>query len=181
MGRLTESSLLNVKNKSHAVTARFSVPEGGANGVLVAQGGAFGGWSLYLWDGRPAYCYNLLGMTRFHVDGVDAVPAGDHQLRMEFAYDGGGFGKGGTATLYVDGEQVGQGRVDATVPMIFSVDETADVGQDTGTTVSDRYTSQDSRFTGKIEWVEIDIDAAAADEDHLISPEERLHLAMARQ
>lgn len=181
MGRLTESSLLNVKNKSHAVTARFTVPPGGANGVLFAQGGAFGGWSLYLGDGRPAYCYNLFGMRRFHVEGADALPEGDHQLRMEFAYDGGGFGKGGTATLYLDGEQVGEGRVDATVPMIFSVDETADVGQDTGTTVSDRYTSERSRFTGRIEWVQIDIDAAAADEDHLINPEERLHLAMARQ
>jgi len=181
MGRLTESSLLNVKNKSHAVTARFSVPAGGADGVLVAQGGAFGGWSLYLRDGRPSYCYNLFGMTCFHVDGVDPVPAGHHQLRMEFAYDGGGFGKGGTVTLYLDGEPVGEGRVDATVPMIFSVDETADVGEDTGTTVSDRYSSQNSRFNGKIDWIEIDIDAAAADEDHLISPEEWLHLALARQ
>ena len=149
--------------------------------MLVAQGGAFGGWTLYLRHGRPAYCYNLFGMTRFHVEGADVVPAGDHQLRVEFAYDGCGFGKGGTATLYLDGELVGQGRVDATVPMIFSVDETADVGQDTGTTVSDRYTSEGSRFTGTIEWVEIDIDGAAADEDHLISPEECLRLAMARQ
>jgi arylsulfatase len=181
MGRLTESSLLNVKNKTHAVTAQFAVPAGGADGVLIAQGGAFGGWSLYLRDGRPAYCYNLFGMTRFHVEGADAVPEGDHQLRMEFAYDGGGFGKGGTITLYVDGDEAATGRVDATVPMVFSLDETADVGQDTGTTVSDRYTSELSRFTGRIGWVEIDVDAAAADEDHLISPEERLHLAMARQ
>jgi arylsulfatase len=181
MGRLTESSLLNVKNKSHAVTARFAVPEGGASGVLVAQGGAFGGWSLYLREGRPEYCYNLLGMTRFHVEGAEPVAAGDHQLRMEFAYDGGGFGKGGTATLYVDGRRVSQGRVDATVPMIFSVDETADIGQDTGTPVSDRHTSEGSRFSGTIEWVQIDIDAAAADADHLIGPEERLRLAMARQ
>jgi arylsulfatase len=181
MGRLTESSLLNVKNKSHAVTAHFTVPAGGANGVLIGQGGAFGGWSLYLNEGKPEYCYNLFGMTRFHVESALEVSEGDHQLRMEFAYDGGGFGKGGTVTLYLDGEQVGDGRVDATVPMIFSVDETADVGRDTGTTISDRYTSQTSRFTGTIEWVEIDVDAAAADEDHLISPEERLHLALARQ
>jgi arylsulfatase len=148
---------------------------------LVAQGGAFGGWSLFLREGRPAYCYNLFGMTRFHVEGSDAVPEGDHQLRMEFAYDGGGFGKGGAVTLYLDGGEVAAGRVEATIPMVFSLDETADVGQDTGTTVSDRYTSEGSRFTGRIEWVEIDVDAAAADEDHLISPEERLHLALARQ
>jgi arylsulfatase len=181
MGRLTESSVLNVKNKSHAVTVQFTVPPGGATGVLIAEGGAFGGWVLYLHQGRPAYCYNLFGMTRFHVDAPAAVEAGEHQLRMEFSYDGGGFGKGGTVTLYLDGEQVAAGRVDATVPMIFSVDETVDVGRDTGTAVSDRYTSAASRFTGDIAWVEIDVDAAAADEDHLISPEERLHLAMARQ
>jgi arylsulfatase len=181
MVRLTESSLLNVKNKTHAVTARFAVPAGGANGVLVAEGGEFGGWSLYLCDGRPAYCYNLFGMTRYHVEGAGAVAEGDHQLRMEFAYDGGGFGKGGTVTLYLDGGEVAHGRVDATVPMVFSLDETADVGRDMGTAVSDRYTSDDSHFSGDIDWVEIDIDAAAADQDHLISPEQRLHLAMARQ
>jgi arylsulfatase len=148
---------------------------------LIAEGGAFGGWSLFLHEGRPAYCYNLFGMTRFHFEGTDAVAEGDHQLRMEFDYEGGGFGKAGTVTLYLDRDQVATGRVDATVPMIFSVDETADVGSDTGTTVSDRYSSEDSRFTGKIEWVEIDVDAAAADEDHLVSPEERLRLALARQ
>jgi hypothetical protein len=181
MGRLSESSLLNVKNKSHSVTAQFTVPAGGATGVLIAQGGSFGGWSLSLNEGRAAYCYNLFGMTRFHVEGADAVPAGDHQLRMEFAYDGGGFGKGGTVRLYLDGDQVAEGRVDATVPMVFSLDETADVGEDTGTPVSDRYSSEDSPSTGRIELVEIDIDAAAADQDHLITPEQRLHLAMARQ
>jgi len=84
-------------------------------------------------------------------------------------------------TLHLDGGQVAEGRVDGTVPMIFSADETADVGQDTGTTVSDDYSSEGSRFTGTIEWVQIDIDAAAADEDHLIGPEERLRIAMARQ
>ncbi len=89
---------------------------------------------------------------------------------MEFTCDGGGLGKGATASLHLDGEQVGDGQVGATVPMIFSVDETADVGQDTGTTISDGYTSEGSRFTGEIEWVDIDVDAAAADEDHLISP-----------
>ena len=105
MGRLTENSVINIKNKSHAVTAEVVVPEGGATGVIVAQGGAFGGWSLYLHEGRPTYCYNLFGIQRFKVDGADAVPAGDHQVRVEFAYDGGGLGKGGTADLYVDGDQ----------------------------------------------------------------------------
>jgi arylsulfatase len=181
MGRLSESSLLNVKNRSHAVTAQFRVPDGGASGVLVAQGGAFGGWALYLHERRPKYCYNLFGMTRFHVEGAEPVPAGEHQLRMEFAYDGGGLGKGGTVTLYLDGEQVGDGRVEGTVPMIFSVDETADVGRDAGTAVSADYIAERSAFTGAVDWVQIDVDAAAADPDHLISAEQRLRIAMARQ
>jgi arylsulfatase len=181
MGRLSESSLLNVKNKSHSVTAQFAVPDGGASGVLIAQGGSFGGWVLYLNEGRPTYVYNLLGMKRFRVEGADRVSPGVHQLRMEFAYDGGGLGKGGTATLYLDGESIAEGRVENTIPMLFSIDDTADVGEDSGTAVSTDYGSQSSRFTGTISWVQIDIDAAAADDDHLIGPEERLRIAMARQ
>ena len=100
---------------------------------------------------------------------------------MEFAYDGGGLGKGGAVTLFVDGEQVGQGRVEASVPMLFSADETTDVGSDTATPVSDDYGSRDSEFTGRVRWVQLDIDEAAEDVDHLISPEERLQIAMARQ
>jgi arylsulfatase len=100
---------------------------------------------------------------------------------MEFAYDGGGLGKGAAVTLYLDGEQVGEGRVEGTVPMMFSGDETCDVGSDTASPVSEDYTSQGSRFTGAVNWVQIDIDEAAADVDHLVSPEERLHIAMARQ
>jgi arylsulfatase len=181
MGRLSENSVLTLKNKSHAVTAQVVVPEGGANGVIVAQGGAFGGWSLYVHEGRPAYCYNLFGLRRFTVRGDAPLPGGEHQVRMEFAYDGGGVGKGGTATLFVDGAAVGEGRVDATVPMVFSADETTDVGADSATPVSDDYGPRGNGFTGRIEWVQIDVDAAAADADHLIGPEERLRIAMARQ
>jgi len=100
---------------------------------------------------------------------------------MEFAYDGGGPGKGGTVTLYLDGDQVGEGRVEATVPLIFSADETADVGRDTGSAVSDDYESDNSVFTGKVNWVQIDLGEDAEDADHLITPEERLRVAMARQ
>jgi arylsulfatase len=181
MGRLTENVLINVKNKSHAVTAEIVVPEGGASGVVIAQGGAFGGWSLYLHQGRPAYAYNLFGLRQFKVHGDAAVPAGGHQVRMEFAYDGGGLAKGGTVTLYVDGTQVGTGRVDATQPMVFSADETTDVGSDTGSGVSDDYRAENSRFTGAVRWVQIDLGADADDADHLITPEERLRVAMARQ
>ena len=181
MGRLSESSLLNIKNKSHAVTAEIVVPEGGASGVLIAQGGAFGGWSLYLHEGRPTYCYSFFGVRRFTVAADAPVPAGRHQVRMEFAYDGGGLAKGGGVTLYVDGESVAEGRVEHTQPLIFSADETADVGHETGTTVSEDYDADSSRFTGTIEWVQIDLGEDAADADHLISPEERLRIAMARQ
>ena len=100
---------------------------------------------------------------------------------MEFTYDGGGLGKGGDVALYLDGEQVGEGRVDATVPMLFSADETTDVGSDTATPVSDDYGPKDSEFTGRVRWVQIDVDEAAEDADHLITPEERLRIAMARQ
>ena len=181
MGRLSENSVLNVKSKSHAVTADLHVPEGGASGVIVAQGGAFGGWTLYLVDGRPAYCYNLFGIQRFTVRGDEPVPAGDHQVRVEFAYDGGGLGKGGTADLYLDGTKVGTGRVDATVPLCFSADETLDVGSDTATPVSDDYDTRGSVFTGRIRRVQIDLGADAEDNDHLITPEERMRIATARQ
>ena len=181
MTRLSENSVLALKNKSHSVTASFGVPEGGAGGVIVAQGGAFGGWSLYVHEGRPAYCYNTFGVQRFKVYGGEAMAAGDHQLRMEFAYDGGGLGKGGGVTLFLDGEQVGEGRVEMTVPMVFSADETTDVGSDTATAVTDDLGPSELEFSGRIDWIQLDIDEAAEDLDHLITPEERLRVAMARQ
>ncbi len=179
MGRLTENSVLNLKNKSHSVTAEIVVPDGGAEGVIIAQGGAFAGWALYLHDGKPAYCHNLLSLQRFKVYGDTAVPAGVHQVRMEFAYDGGGLAKGGTITLYIDGNKSGDGRAAATVPMMYSADETCDLGIDNGSNVSDDYTPQTSRFNGVINWVQLD--ASDDNHDHLISPEDRLKVAMARQ
>ena len=110
-----------------------------------------------------------------------AIPAGTHQARMEFAYDGGGLAKGGAVTLYLDGDKVGEGRVEATVPLIFSGDETADVGKDTASPVSDDYAGEGSVFTGIVNWVQIDLGEDAEDADHLITPEERLKVAMARQ
>jgi arylsulfatase len=180
MGRLSENSVVNVKNKSHAVTAEVDVPEGGAEGVIVAQGGSIGGWSLYVKDGRLRYCYNLLGIQRFYVDADRAIAAGTHQVRMEFAYAGGGLGKGGTVTLFIDGEKVGEGTVAATAAMIFSADDTCDIGKEGGALVAEDYPAPND-FTGEINWVEIDVAEAAEDLDHLITPEERLRIAMARQ
>jgi arylsulfatase len=181
MGRLSENSVLVVKNKSHSVTAQVEVPDGGADGVIIAQGGAFGGWSLYAKDGKPAYCYNLLGLQRYKIYGDAPIPSGEHQVRMEFTYDGGGLGKGGSATLFVDGSKVAEGRLDGTVPLLFSGDETTDLGQDTGTPVTDDFGSAGRAFNGRIRWVELDIDEAAEDVDHLITADERLRIAMARQ
>ena len=180
MGRLTEATMLNVKNRPHAVTAQVTVPEGGASGVIIAQGGAFGGWSLYVTDGRLVYCHNFLGLRRFKVAADEELPPGVHTLRMEFAYDGGGMGKGGTVTLYTDERAVGEGRVEATVPIIYSLDETADIGRDTASPVSDDYTAADSAFSGTIAWVRIDLDAITGGVDP-VPPEDRLRAALARQ
>jgi arylsulfatase len=179
MGRLSENSVVNIKNKSFAVTAEVDLPNGEAEGVIIAQGGRFGGWSLYAKDGKATFVYNVLGVQEFTTEANAPIPDGTHQVRMEFAYDGGGLGKGGSVTLYYDGESVGTGRVEATQAMIFSADETTDIGYESGTAVSPDYTTKTSRFTGKIHWVQIDL--GDDDHDHFIDPEERLRIAMARQ
>jgi arylsulfatase len=179
MGRLSENSVISVKNKSFSITAELDVAAAGAEGVVIAQGGRFGGWSLYFSEGRATFVYNLLGIHQFLTRAESVLDAGTHQVRMEFAYDGGGLAKGGDVTLFYDGAAVGTGRVQATQPMIFSTDETTDVGYESGTPVSSDYTAHTSRFTGRIQWVEID--AGTDDHDHLIDPDERLRVAMARQ
>jgi arylsulfatase len=179
MGRLSENSVVSIKNKSFSLTASLVVPEAGAEGVIIAQGGRFGGWSLYAKEGRAAFTYNVLGIHEFTVEATDPIPSGAHQVRMEFAYDGGGLAKGGDVTLFHDGKLVGNGRVELTQPMVFSADETTDVGRETGTTVSSSYTPGTSRFTGEIEWVQIDV--GTDDHDHYIDDDERLRVAMARQ
>jgi arylsulfatase len=179
MGRLSENSIIVLKNKSHSVTAQVIVPEEGAKGVIVHQGGYFGGWSLYAKDGKLAYCYNCFGWKSFITRSDTPLPAGNHQVRMEFAYDGGGLGKGGTVTLYVDGKKTGEGRVEMSVPMIFSADETCDVGRDTGTAVSSDYTVTNSEFNGKV--LGVQLDAGKSDADRYMSAEDRMRIAMARQ
>jgi arylsulfatase len=179
MGRLSENSVINIKNKSFSVTAEIDVPEGGLEGVIIAQGGRFGGWSVYMRDGHLKFTYNVLGLQQFTTTAGEPAPEGSHQLRMEFAYDGGGLAKGGDVTLFHDGTAVGEGRVDLTQPMIFSADETTDVGRETGTSVSSEYNAASSKFNGRIAWVQIDI--GDEDSDHFIDDEERLRIAMARQ
>jgi arylsulfatase len=181
MRRIQENAVINTKNKSHAVTAEIEVPKSGAKGVVVAQGGAMGGWTLYAHEGRLKYLYNFLGMQRTAVSSRSPLPAGTHQVRMEFTYDGGGIGKGAAIALYVDGSRVGDGRVARTHALFFSMDETTEIGCDVGQPVSPDYGPRGNEFTGKVNWVRIDIDAAARDVDHMIGIEERYQLAIARQ
>jgi arylsulfatase A-like enzyme len=159
MTGMTENVFLNVKNKSKTVTAEIGIPEGTvANGTLIAQGGRFGGWSLYVRDGVPGYHYNLLGMQQFPVVATEKLAAGKHVIRLEFAYDGPGLAKGGTATLFVNDKQVAEGKLPATQPMIFSADETADVGIDLGTPVVEAIGAErKSKFNGSIPSLTVEV------------------------
>lgn len=182
MGHLSEHSVLNMKNRSHSVTAEIVVPESGVQGVIIAQGANIGGWSLYAHGGKLKYCYNLGGIRNFYAESADTLPAGDHQVRMEFDYHGGDTpGGGGTVTLYVDGKQVGSGEVEATLPIIFSADDGCDVGLDSGSAVSPDYRAGATRFTGRVKGVQLAIADAAVADNHLVSPQEALRVAMARQ
>jgi arylsulfatase len=162
MTGMGENVFLNIKNKSKTVTAEIEVPEDkDANGIIIAQGGRFGGWAMYVKDGVPAYDYNFLGMERTTVAGTEKLKAGKYTLRFEFAYDGGGFGKGGMGTLYVNDAKVGEGRIERTQPMIFSADETADVGIDLATPVVESIGAEArSRFNGRIPKVTVEVKAA---------------------
>jgi arylsulfatase len=168
MTGMTENVFLNIKNKSKTITAEVVVPEGkGAHGAVIVQGGRFGGWALYVKDGVPAYDYNFLGLERFTIAATEKLKPGKSVIRFDFAYDGGGLGKGGMGTLYVNDQKVAQGRIERTQPMIFSADETADVGIDLATPVVEAIGSEaKSRFTGKIPKVTIEVkEMKKADKD----------------
>jgi arylsulfatase len=158
MTGMSENVFLNIKNKSVTITAEVEVPEGGGNGAILVQGGRFGGWALYVKDGVPGYDYNFLGLQRFSIMGKTPLAAGKSTIRFEFAYDGGGLGKGGTGTIFVNDQKVAEGRIEHTQPMIFSADETADVGIDLATPVVETIGSEEkSRFTGRIPKVTVSV------------------------
>ena len=158
MTGMMEAVFINVKNRSKSITAEIEVPQGKANGTVLAQGGRFGGWSLYVKDGVPAYDYNFLGLQRTSIASSKPLAPGKATLRFEFAYDGGGPGKGGTGTLFVNDEKVAEGRIPHTQFGIFSADETADVGIDLGTPVVEAIGSEaKSRFTGRIPKVTVNV------------------------
>jgi len=155
---MPENVFINTKNRSHTITADVVIPKGGAKGVILAQAGRFGGWSLYLKDGKPTYTYNFLGLQRFTIAAKEAVPAGKAKIRYEFAYDGGGLAKGGVGTIFVNDKKVAEGRIERTQPIMFSADEGADVGEDGETPVVETYgIAAPYRFTGTIERVKIDL------------------------
>jgi hypothetical protein len=181
MGRLSENCVVNIKNKSHSVTAEIVVPEQGAQGVIIAQGANIGGWSLYANEGRLKYCYNLGGVKRFYVDTANPLPAGEHQVRIEFAYAGGGLAKGGKVTLYTDGKKAGEGEIPMTLPFVYSADDGLDVGEDSGAPVSEDYGATGSAFNGRVKGVQIAIAEAAESVDHLVKPEDAIRIAMGRQ
>jgi arylsulfatase len=162
MKGMTENVFVNVKNRSLTITADVEIPKGGADGVVLSQGGRVGGFSLYFKNGRPIYHYNWLGMQRFTVAAKEAVPAGKATVRFQFDYDGGGLGKGGLGTLFVNDKNVAEGRIEKTQPLSFSFDETADVGSDDAMPVTEDYKKGDNAFTGKIHSVRIDVGETGA-------------------
>jgi arylsulfatase len=177
--RVPESSSPNVKNKSHTITVDVEIPKGGADGVLVAAGGTVGGYALFVKDGKLRYEYNYFTVERSKIAAKDKLTPGKHTIRFEFKYDGGGVGKGGTGTLFVDDKEVGKGRIKKTILGRFSADETFDTGEDTGSPVSDLYKAPFG-FRGKIKKVEIDLapeKLAAADVEKLKKADALFRLA----
>jgi arylsulfatase len=179
IGRLNAFSVISVKNKSHRVTAQVDVPADGCDGVIVAQGGFPGGWSVYVKDGRPKYCYNFYGVDLFHVGSTERLSPGTHRVRMDFDYDGGGPAKGGTVTLFIDDRAVGEGRVERTQPLPFASDEPLEIGTDGGSPVTRDYSVH--QFTGSVGWVDIEIPENARDSDHEIPDEQRLEAALVKE
>jgi arylsulfatase A-like enzyme len=180
MGGLNENGLINIKNKSHSVTARIVVPDKkAANGVILSQGGIGGGWMFYVKDGTLTYLYNFLGLRHFVTDATEPLAPGTHQVRMEFTYDGGGLAKGGRVNLFINGKSVGEGRIDQTLPMVFSADETSDVGMKRGSPMSPDVPPEHSAFNGTVQVVVVE--TTGENLDHLLKPEDVLHMIIARQ
>jgi len=159
MGGIMENAFLNIKNNSKTITADLEL-EGNDRGIILSQGGKFGGWALYMDNGKPAYTYNWFGLDSYTVTSSKAIPKGNAEVKLDFAYEGGKDpGKGGIATIYVNGEKVAEGRIEKTIPFVFSADETADVGKDDATQVANSVfkNAKDSEFTGHVNKVEISI------------------------
>lgn len=160
MEGMLENTFINIKNKSFTITADINISKDATQGVILTQGGRFGGWSLYIKDEKPEFTYNFLGLERYVITSSEKLPLGASTVKFEFVYDGGGFGKGGNGTLYLDNKSIGSARIEKTHPNIFSADETADVGLDNQTPVAlgIGYGPAETKFAGKIDKIIIDID-----------------------
>jgi arylsulfatase len=156
MTGITENAFINIKGRSSAITAEVEVPQGGANGVIIAQAGRFGGWSLYLKNGRVHHTYNFGGLERYTVASAAPLAPGRHTIVYEFDYDGGQPGSGGRSRLTIDGKHAGEARVEKTMPFIYSADEGVDIGTDNETVVTDDYKQGANRFTGRIHKVTVE-------------------------
>jgi arylsulfatase len=158
MTGIMENAFINVKNRSHTITAEVDIPQGGGEGVILCQGGRFAGWSLYMKDGKVAYVHNWVGKERYTITAPQPVSTGPATIRYEFAYEGGDKpGMGGMGTIFINGEKAAEGRIERTTPFVFSADETADVGVDEATPVTEEYAERDNAFNGKIETVTIEL------------------------
>jgi arylsulfatase len=182
MTGMMESVFINVKNKSKTITAEIEVPAGGANGTIVAQGGRFGGWSLYVKDSVPAYHYNFLGLRQTSISAAKPLAPGKATIRFDFTNDGGGPGKGGVGTMFVNGEKVAEGRIENTQAGIFSADETADVGIDLGTPVVEAIGSEhESKFGGHISKVTVEVRAPMSPTPQSTAAERKAQAEVARR
>lgn len=164
MGRFSEDTVPNTKNRSHTITAEIALPTGSATGVIISQGSRSGGWTLYVRDMQLIYAYNFFDIERYEIRGAEPLKSGLHRVEYRFDYDGGGIGKGGTGALFVGGRLAARSRIERTIPLFCcsDADQTLDVGMDLGTVVPDAYGVSGSYFTGQIHWVEIDVMPDAA-------------------
>jgi len=157
MTGMMENAFINVKNRSHTITAEVEIPEGGGEGVILCQGGRFAGWSLYMKGGKVSYVHNWVGKERYTITAREPLPPGKATIRYEFVFEGGEPGSGGTGTISVNGQQVAEGRIEKTTPFLFSADETADVGVDEATPVTEDYAERHNEFTGTIDKVTVQL------------------------
>ena len=157
MTGIMENAFLNVKNRSHSIIAEVEIPKGGGEGVILSQGGRFAGWSLYMKDGKVSYVHNWVGKERYTITAPQRVPPGKALIRYEFVSDGGDPGSGGDGTIFLNGAKVAEGRIEKTTPFLFSADETADVGVDDATPVTEAYAERDNSFNGKIDKVTVEL------------------------
>jgi hypothetical protein len=154
---ITENAFINIKNRSYTITGDVELPNGNANGVIISQAGRFGGWTLYMKDGKLHHEYNFFGLEHTNTSSSKPIAAGKHSVKYEFVFDGGKPGAGGQSILYVDGEKVAQGKIPKTQPFVYSADEGIDVGVDNETPVSNDYKERDNKFTGTIKKITVDV------------------------